>query len=69
MRYSLITIFRDAVADETATLLDGTGYQARLLYGCKISKDDESDKVLIQNTTYQHYIFPSHICILLLVCL
>lgn len=51
MRYSLITIFHDAVADETATLVDGTGYQARLLYGCKISKDDESDKVLIQNTS------------------
>jgi len=51
MRYSLRTIFQDAVADDTAVCVDGDGYQSRLLHGTKISKDNESDIVVIQNTS------------------
>ena len=51
MRYSLRTIFQDAIADDSAVCVDGDGYQSRLLHGTKISKDDESDIVVIQNTS------------------
>ena len=50
MRYSLVDIFEQAEQDDYAIKVDGTGYKSRLVYGIKISKDDETDEVIIENT-------------------
>lgn len=50
MRYNLIQIFEQAQQDDYAIGLDGNGYKARLVYGIKIVKDDETDEVVIENT-------------------
>jgi len=50
MRYNLIDIFEQAEQDDYAIKVDGKGYKSRLVYGIKISKDDETDEVVIENT-------------------
>jgi len=49
MYNSLSTVFEEAYTDKLAANLDGVGYEARMLYGCKISRDNESGKIHIQN--------------------
>lgn len=44
-------VMQQAMADEYAVDIGGNGYQARILYGCKISMDDETQEVTIQNTS------------------
>ena len=48
--YRMKDIFDQAVADEYAVSLDGRDYQARMVYGCKIVKEDETDKITLFNT-------------------
>ena len=50
MRYTLEDIFSQAEEDYKAINLDGESYQARILYGCKISLDEESETITIHNT-------------------
>ena len=51
LKYSMNDVMHQALSDEYSVVLDGNGYEARLLYGCKISRDNETMKVTIQNTT------------------
>ena len=51
LKYSMDDIMHQALTDEFSVVLDGDGYEARLLYGCKISRDNETKEVTIQNTT------------------
>lgn len=46
---SLDSIFKEAVEDNMATVLDGHGYDSRMYLGCKITKDKELGDVVIQN--------------------
>ena len=55
MRYSLIEIFKQAQEDTYARSLIGKGYKARVLYGVKIVKNDDTDEVIIENTTSGSY--------------
>ena len=45
---TLEDIFNEAVADKDTVTLDGVGYEARMLYGIKISKDNYTQYVFIQ---------------------
>lgn len=48
--YKLEDIFETALKDYSTRILDGEGYQARLLFGIKIIKDGETNKIQIFNT-------------------
>jgi len=39
-----------AITDEFSVNVDGDGYQARILYGCKIMQDNETKEIKILNT-------------------
>jgi predicted RNA-binding protein YlqC (UPF0109 family) len=45
---TLEEIFKEAVTDKDTVSLDGVGYEARMLYGIKISKDNYTQYVTIQ---------------------
>lgn len=47
---TLDEIFEQARQDSYASPLDGDGYEARVLYGCKILRDNETGKVTLLNT-------------------
>ncbi len=49
--YTIDQVMNQAIEDEYAVELGGEGYRARLLYGCKISQDNETKEVIIQNTS------------------
>jgi len=49
--YSLEDIFSQSLEDNNSACLDAKGYQARISCGIKIVKDDETDEVVIFNTT------------------
>lgn len=49
---TLEDIFKEAVADKDTVTLDGIGYEARMLYGIKISKDNYTQDIIIQECTY-----------------
>jgi len=48
---TLEDIFNEAVADKDTVTLDGVGYEARMLYGIKISKDNYTQDIVIQECT------------------
>jgi len=48
---TLEDIFKEAVADKDTVTLDGIGYEARMLYGIKISKDNYTQDIIIQECT------------------
>ena len=49
--YSLEHIFQESVEDFESAILDSMDYEARLLRGIKIVKDNETGEVVIFNTT------------------
>lgn len=49
MYNSLSSVFEEALNDEKAANVDGKGYESRILHGCKITRDNETGNVLIQN--------------------
>jgi len=49
-RYTLQDIMSQAKQDSYTAILDGNGYEARALYGCKISMDLKTYEVQLQNT-------------------
>ena len=49
--YTLIDVWNQAKDDCFTANLDGEGYEARILYGCKISKDNDTNMVQLQNTS------------------
>ena len=49
--YTLIDVWNQAKNDCFTANLDGEGYEARILYGCKISKDNDTNMVQLQNTS------------------
>lgn len=51
MRYSLEDLFKQAILDNLATILDSPCCEARMVYGCKIIKDKETSAITIYNTT------------------
>jgi hypothetical protein len=51
MKYSLEDIWVQALEDTYAITLDGSGYQARMVYGLKIVKDDETNEIQLINAT------------------
>lgn len=51
MRYTLEELFEQACVDNLATILDSPTYQARLVYGCKIIKENDTGNIIIQDTT------------------
>jgi len=51
MKYSLEDIMIQALADEYSANLNGSNYDARLLYGCKIHQDHETKQIEILNTS------------------
>ncbi len=50
MSYRLTDIFYQAVEDEYAVSLDSNTYEARLVYGTKIIRDNENQSIVIYNT-------------------
>jgi hypothetical protein len=48
---TLEDIFNEAVADKDTVTLDGIGYEARMLYGIKIAKDNYTQDIIIQECT------------------
>jgi hypothetical protein len=51
MKHSLEELWAEAVKDSYAITLDGKGYQARMVYGLKIVKDDETNQIQLVNAT------------------
>ena len=49
--YSLEDIFSQSLEDNTSACLDAKGYQARISCGIKIVKDNDTEEVIIFNTT------------------
>ena len=50
-KYTLQDVMQQAKDDCFAANLNGEGYEARILYGCKISMDLETKEVQLQNTS------------------
>ena len=48
--YTLQEIWEQAKKDTFASNLDSTGYQARIVYGCRIVRDDATGEIEIYNT-------------------
>ena len=55
IQYRLKDIFNQAVEDEYSVVLNGRDYQARMVYGCKIIKEDDTQLIKIQNTAMGGY--------------
>jgi len=49
--YTLEDIMEQAMQDEYAVNLSGDGFTSKLLYGCKISKDHETKRIELLNTS------------------
>lgn len=49
-KYCLDDVMEQAITDEFSVNVDGDGYQARILYGCKIMQDNETKEIKILNT-------------------
>ena len=49
-KYCLDDVMEQAITDEFSVSVDGDGYQARILYGCKIMQDNETKEIKILNT-------------------
>jgi hypothetical protein len=47
---TLNEVFEQARQDAYASTLDGDGYEARVLYGCKILRENETGEVTLLNT-------------------
>ena len=50
MNDRLVEIFEEATQDSYALKMDGQGYQSRMVYGVKIIKDNETNRVDFLNT-------------------
>jgi|5B_taG_2_1085324.scaffolds.fasta_scaffold00291_11 hypothetical protein len=48
--YTIEQIWKQAKEDTFASNLDGAGYQARIVYGCRIVREDVTGEVQIYNT-------------------
>ncbi len=48
--YTLQEIWEQAKKDTFASNRDSTGYQARIVYGCRIVRDDATGEIEIYNT-------------------
>lgn len=48
--YNIQEIWSQAEKDTFASNLDGVGYQARIVYGCRIVREDVTGEVQIYNT-------------------
>ena len=51
MYNSLSSVFEEALNDDKAAILDGDGYESRMLHGCKITRENDTGNIMIQNTT------------------
>jgi hypothetical protein len=49
--HSLESLWEESLKDTYAISLDGSGYSARMVYGVKIVKDDETKQIQIINAT------------------
>tara|TARA_Y100001937_G_scaffold108375_1_gene152002 strand:+ start:305 stop:748 length:444 start_codon:yes stop_codon:yes gene_type:complete len=50
MNDRLLEVFEEATNDSYALKMDGQGYQSRMVYGVKIIKDNETNRVDFLNT-------------------
>ena len=50
MKDRLLEIFEEAKQDTYALVMDGSGYESRMVYGVKIIKDTETNQVDFLNT-------------------
>ena len=51
MKHSLESLWEESLNDTYAISVGGSGYEARMVYGVKIIKDDESNEIQLVNTT------------------
>jgi hypothetical protein len=51
MCYSLIDVFNQAREDEFSAILDGDGFEARILSGIRIEQEKVTQQTIIHNTT------------------
>lgn len=47
---TLNEVFEQAKQDSYASIVDGNGYEGRVLYGCRILRENETNKVTLMNT-------------------
>jgi len=50
MSRNIQDVWTEALADQFATTLDSTGYEARIVYGCRIVKDRLTNEIELYNT-------------------
>ena len=55
MAYTYDELFEQSVEDSFSANVDGDGYQARIAYGTKITKDNITGEVELFNTTKTYY--------------
>ena len=48
---TLEDIFNEAVNDRNSAIVDGDGYEARLLYGIRISRDKKTNEIVIEDSS------------------
>lgn len=48
---TLEEIFNEAVEHRNTAIVDGDGYEARLLYGIRISRDKKTNEIVIEDST------------------
>lgn len=50
MKYTLEDIWEQASSDKFAMRIDSSGYEAIIIFGCRITRDFDTKKVMIFNT-------------------
>ena len=50
MSRNIQDVWTDALEDQFATALDSSGYEARIVYGCRIVKDRLTNEIELYNT-------------------
>jgi hypothetical protein len=48
---TLEEIFNEAVEHKATAIINGDGYEARLLYGIRISRDNKTQEIVIEDST------------------
>ena len=48
---TLEEIFIEAVNDRNSAIVDGDGYEARLLYGIRISRDNKTQEIVLEDSS------------------
>lgn len=48
---TLEEIFKEAVEHTATAVVDGDGYEARLLYGIRISRDNKTNEIVIEDSS------------------